>query len=87
MNIKDVIGKKIAIHCKYDGEATKLLQECREMKIKWNQINEYPSWRNNWEFHRAQTCYTLVNNNIMFGSIGSFQHKGYQIIEFEDLLF
>ena len=88
ININDVIGKKIAIHCKSSGETIKLLQECREMKIKWAGINEYPSWWTNWEnFYGVKTCYTLVNNSIMFGNIDSFRGEEYPIIEFEELLF
>lgn len=83
MNIKSLIGKKIAVHCDTEEKAKAFLKECEKAGVEW--CSGYkPTIHTNWQSYGADTCYDFwVNNDKLgFARINWFKSKNYEIIEY-----
>lgn len=83
MKFKDIIGKRIAVHCDTKEKANKFLQECENMKWLRN-----GSW---YSEYRNGICYTIKDDGKSHGvfcsNVGFYTNEHYTIIEFDDIVF
>lgn len=86
MNINDIIGKNIVVHCDTEEKANKFLQECEKRGFKW--INgDNPMCYTNWSVFESDTCYAVADDGISYERVEYFTNNRYKIIEYDDTLF
>ena len=75
--------EKLAIHCKMEEQAIKLLKEFDKMGKKWASGNSYLEV-NCWNGYEEDTCYS---NNNGYTFINWYKENNYKIYDFEDVDF
>ena len=86
MNIKDIVGEKIAVHCNSRTNAQNFLKACYNTGIKWRDGSEILyEGRDYWYTFESSTCYEISVNGVSFSDVGDIVKENYQIIEFEEL--
>lgn len=73
--------KRLAIHCKTEEEAKKLLKAFARVGQKWYDGNSY-LWFLNWEYYNKNTVYW---NNGLYSSITEAKGKQVVIYEFDEI--
>lgn len=73
----------LAIHCKTEEQAIKLLEVFDKLGKKWLCGNSYLE-SNYWEANKEDNCY---NNTNQYEDIRWYKHKKYKIYEFDDVDF
>lgn len=86
MNIKDIIGKNIAVHCDFEEKAVKFLQECEKRGFRWFS-GDKPTCYTNWDLHKSHTCYAVSDDGIIYSCVEYCINNRYKIIEYDDILF
>lgn len=86
MNIKNIIGKRIAVHCDTEEKANAFLQKCEKLGILWCS-GEKATNRNNWQEYKEQTYYEITFGDIAYGCLEDFSQNnyGFEIIDFSKL--
>lgn len=74
--------EKLAIRCKTEEQAIKLLTAFDKLGKKWLCGNSYLE-SNYWKANKENTCY---NNTNQYSSIYWYKHTSYKIYEFEDVI-
>ena len=75
--------KSLAIHCKTEKEAIKLLEEFDKFGKRWLSHEQYTSYTC-WERYRKNSCYDNINQ---YSTINYYKNHNYKIYEFEDIIF
>lgn len=75
--------KSLAIHCKTETEAIKLLEEFDKFGKRWFSHDQYTSYTC-WERYRKNSCYDNINQ---YSTINYYKEHNYKIYEFEDVIF
>ena len=71
----------LAIHCKTEEEANKLLEAFDKLGKKWIDRDSYLEI-NCWDVYEKYTCY---NNQYEYCRIDYYEKKNYKIYEFDDV--
>ena len=82
MNIDELIGKKIAVHCDTAEKAEAFLAECRKACVKWSGVTGMSDIK--WHKYWGETCYTLYMGRtcMEYGSLTFFVNNDYTIVEY-----
>lgn len=75
--------EKLAIHCKTEEQANKLLTAFDKMGERWASGSSYLKV-NCWNGYEEDTCYS---NNNRYTFINFYKENNYKIYEFEDVDF
>lgn len=73
----------LAIHCKTEEQANKLLKAFDKLGKKWSSGNSYLEV-NCWNGYEENTCYS---NNNGYTFINWYKENNYKIYDFEDVIF
>lgn len=74
-------SERLAIHCKTEKEANKLLKAFDKFGEKWINNKRYTDV-NHWEEEKENTCY---DNTNMTSRLKWYKEKDYKIFEFENV--
>lgn len=83
MDVKSLVGKKIAVHCDTEEKARSFLKECKKKKIKWADGNKLTS-QSYWEAYKKDTCYKIENYGVCFFKIDLCGISGCEILEYKE---
>ena len=78
MDIKSIIGKKVAVHCQNKKQVEKFIQSCKLLKID-------DDYRFDWNDFSYQICFRFTNNCIFYDTASSYRSQGYTIIEYNSM--
>lgn len=84
MNIKDIIGKEIAVHCKTEKEAKEFIRLAYANDCNWFLTKS--SNETNYGKHKTATCYRIDSGRqLLFGSNEYYKFNHYKIINFNEI--
>lgn len=85
MNIKDIIGKRIAVNCKTEEEAKKFIKMAYENDCRWY-FNDRDVNTICYACYRESTCYRIEGNGVLYMCHSRYYYNNYyRIIAFDEL--
>lgn len=85
MKFKDIIGKKIAVHCKTKNEAATFMKMCANEGILWVSKGSIDPSNTYWENYGIDMCYSCSLNGLSYSGLLFFISEGYYIAEFSEI--
>jgi hypothetical protein len=82
MKLKPIENDMI-VHCKTEDEAKELIRWAYECGFEWVISDAY---KTNFAMYKEETCYYFLQFSISFSSKKYFDNKGYDILEFSELV-
>lgn len=85
MKFKDIIGKKIAVHCKTEGEAALFMKMCANNGVLWISGEISDPFSTRWNELKSDTHYNCSEGRLSYCSPDFCKNKGYYIIDFSEI--
>jgi len=83
MDIKDLIGKKIAVRCETEEQSNKFLIMCRNAGIRWSGFgSEVTIPHTQWN---SETAYKISDGCLNFASYPFYERAEFEIISADEL--